>query len=180
MNKEEDCTKIITTGVLFSSCSDPYFSFKTSPMYSLQKKVWIHLILTLQTRNDIINTKYERMLYAQIRKLFYETGCLLNIVNGTEDHIHCLFNLNSELSVDDVVNYIKNNSTNLIGNKETSGEKINWKQGYYAFSVSDTSLTTVIRYIQQQKKIHQQITLEEETEDYAAQLIDNIFGFDKE
>lgn len=149
-------------------------------MIYLQKKIWIHLILAVQTSKINISHRFERQLYAQIRKLFLESECSLHIVNGTEDHIHCLFNLNPDYSLDDVVNYVKSNTTDINDEKNHSSEKFKWKPGYFAFSVSETSLTKVIRYIHQQKKVHQQITLQEETVDYAVQIIDNIFGSDKE
>ena len=149
-------------------------------MNFLQKKVWIHLILTVQTRKKNIAYQYERKLYAQIRKLFYKIDCSLQIVNGTDDHIHCLFNLRPDYSLENVVNYVKSNTAEFNEDKNHITESFKWKPGYFAFSISETSLTKVIRYIQQQKKVHQQITLQEETTDYAAQLIDNIFESDKE
>lgn len=139
-------------------------------------KVWIHVIFTTKQQQDLISPKIERRIHSYIRKQLYDIGCSLNIINGTANHIHCLFLLHSENSTAAVVKQIKGASSHFINHNNLTPEKFSWQTGYTAYSVSESAVPAVFKYIQDQKYVHQKVTLEEETEEYTAiHLHDNFF-----
>ncbi len=148
-------------------------------MAATLSKIWIHVIFSTKDRKQLITTKLERRLYAYIRKQLYEIGCTLNIVNGSSDHVHCLFLMNAQVSVAETVKHIKGSTSHFINYNNLTDEKFSWQTGYTAYSVSESIVSNVFKYIQHQKFVHEKITLEEETEEYTAMhLFNNIFDFD--
>lgn len=144
-------------------------------------KVWIHVIFTTRQKKEMITPALERRLHAYIRKQLYDIGCTLNIINGTANHVHCLFLLNAQQSTSVVVKQIKGASSHFVNHNNLTEEKFSWQSGYTAYSVSESAVPAVFKYIQDQKYVHKKVTLEEETEEYTAiYLHDNIFQFDSD
>jgi REP element-mobilizing transposase RayT len=104
----------------------------------------------------------ERQLYEFIGVELKRMGCTLEIVNGMPDHIHCLFSMPAELSVSEIMKQIKGSTSHFINHKDLIPEKFVWHNGYGAFSVSQSGVAEVYKYIYQQKKHHQQHSFESE------------------
>ncbi len=66
----------------------------------------------------------------------------------------------STLSIADMVNAIKSNSTRWI--RKTFDRRFQWQEGYGAFSVSKSLENTVIEYIENQDKHHKRIDFKQE------------------
>jgi REP element-mobilizing transposase RayT len=104
----------------------------------------------------------ERQLYEFIGVELKRMGCILSIVNGMPDHIHCLFSMPADLSVSEIMKQIKGSTSHFINHKALIPEKFDWQNGYGAFSVSQSGVDAVYKYIYQQKKHHQQHSFESE------------------
>lgn len=149
---------------------------KPITMAATLHKVWIHVIFTTRQKKDLIDTSLERRLHAYMRKQLYDIGCPINIINGTANHVHCLFLLDACQSTSAVVKQIKGSSSHFINHNNLTSDKFSWQSGYTAYSVSESAVPAVFKYIQDQKYVHKKITLEEETEEYTAiHLHDNFF-----
>lgn len=98
---------------------------------------------------------------------FGALGCPVRIVNGMPDHIHCLFLLHAQKTIAEVIKQIKGSSAHFINQHDIIPEKFAWQPGYAAFSVSDTNVERVFKYIKNQKSHHRNHSFQEE---YAAYL----------
>ena len=87
-----------------------------------------------------------------------EQDCETLIVDGVDDHVHALFALSRTHSIASVVKEIKRTSSGWI--KALS--KFHWQGGYGAFSVSQSNLIEVIRYIENQEEHHKRMTFQDE------------------
>ncbi len=125
-------------------------------------RIWIHAVWSTKNRKHIIHPRMERQLYEFIGVELKRMGCSLSIVNGMPDHIHCLFSMPSDLSVSEIMKQIKGSSAHFINHKALIPEKFVWQNGYGAFSVSQSGVDAVYKYIFQQKKHHQQHSFESE------------------
>jgi hypothetical protein len=83
-----------------------------------------------------------------------ESGCPVRIINGMPDHVHCLFLLNREKSIAGVIKQIKGSVSHFINQNDLTTGKFAWQTGYAAFSVSDSQVSKVYRYILNQKQHH--------------------------
>jgi REP element-mobilizing transposase RayT len=80
-------------------------------------------------------------------------------VGGIADHVHLLFHLPPTVSLSKAISVLKSNSSRWMNER---GFKFAWQEGYGAFSVSASNLTTVSRYIRDQKTHHRKFSFEDE------------------
>jgi REP element-mobilizing transposase RayT len=76
----------------------------------------------------------------------------LFIVNGQPDHFHCLFSLNAQKSVSEIIKHIKGLSSHHINSLQILSEPFAWQKGYAAISISEENLPRTTRFIHQQEK----------------------------
>ncbi len=84
------------------------------------------------------------------------------------DHVHCLFLLNQQKSIAEVIKQAKGSSSHFINQQDIVRDKFAWQTGYAAFSVSESVLEKVFVYIQNQKEHHKQRTFAQEYEEFLA------------
>jgi REP element-mobilizing transposase RayT len=82
------------------------------------------------------------------------------------DHIHCLFLLNPQKSVAEVLKQIKGSSSHYINQSNLIAEKFAWQTGYAAYSVSESVVERVYQYIKNQKQHHQNKTFQQEYDEF--------------
>ena len=91
-----------------------------------------------------------------------ETGCIVKIINGMPDHVHCLFQQNPNRSVTEIVKHLKGVTSHWINQNNIVPLKFTWQTGYGVFSVSESQLEKVFKYILNQKKHHLKRTFDQE------------------
>jgi REP element-mobilizing transposase RayT len=75
-------------------------------------------------------------------------------INGVQDHVHILIGLKPSMSLSDLIQDIKANSSRFINENKWLKGKFNWQEGYGAFSYSHSQLNDVIKYIENQENHH--------------------------
>lgn len=78
------------------------------------------------------------------------------------DHVHSLFLLNPKKAITDILQQVKGISSNWINERDLIKDKFAWQTGYAAYSVSESVLEKVYRYILNQKQHHKKISFEKE------------------
>ena len=76
--------------------------------------------------------------------------------------MHALFALSRKHSIATIVKEIKRTSSGWVKSVAPSCKKFHWQNGYGAFSVSQSHLDRVYRYIEHQEQHHQRITFQDE------------------
>ena len=129
-------------------------------------KIWIHAIWATKERLPLLHQNSEQKIYSFIAEQLRELGCPVRIINGMPDHIHCLFLLNPQKSVADVIKQIKGSSSHYINENNIIQDKFSWQTGYAAYSVSESVVEKVFQYIKTQKEHHQKKTYQQEYEEF--------------
>ena len=129
-------------------------------------KIWIHAIWATKERLPLLHQNSEQKVYSFIAEQLRELGCPVRIINGMPDHIHCLFLLNPQKSVADVIKQIKGSSSHYINENNIIQDKFSWQTGYAAYSVSESVVEKVFQYIKTQKEHHQKKTYQQEYEEF--------------
>jgi putative transposase len=128
-------------------------------------KIWIHGVFGTKDRTSLIKDTFEKELYTHIKeKLEKELDCKVRIINGTEDHVHILFLLSPNFTLKDIFQNVKGESSHWINQSDFIKYKFAWQTGYGAFSVSESMVKDVEKYIANQKEHHRKITFKEEIE----------------
>ena len=98
--------------------------------------VWIHAVWSTKYRESLIDNGIEQLLFDYIKNQFAEQKCSVIAINGTPDHIHCLFQLNSDRSIGQVLKQVKGSSSRYINENNLTLDPFSWQRGYSAHSVS--------------------------------------------
>ena len=83
-------------------------------------------------------------------------------INGTSDHLHILFSLGRVIKVADLVEEVKTESSKWIKTKGREFRNFHWQAGYGAFSIGQSNVGALKRYISNQKSHHRRITFQDE------------------
>ena len=138
-------------------------------------KIWIHAIWSTKDRHPFIHSNVEHKIYHFISEQFREQGCPVSIINGMPDHLHCLFLLNPQKSIAEVIKQIKGSSSHYINQNNLIVDKFSWQTGYAAYSVSESVVDKVHNYIHNQKQHHAKKTFQQEYDEFI-----KLYGLDNE
>ena len=126
-------------------------------------RLWTHLIFSTKNRFPFLSDKTIRLdMHSYLAKMLREQDCETLIVNGVEDHVHALFALSRTRAIANVVKEIKRTSSGWLKQLSPKLSKFHWQGGYGAFSVSQSNLDEVIRYIENQEEHHKRVTFQDE------------------
>lgn len=126
-------------------------------------KVWIHAIFGTKDKFSLIKDSFESKLHNHIKDtLENELDCKVRNINGTQDHIHILFLLSPNYSLKDIFQNIKGESSHWINQSNFTNYKFAWQTGYGAYSVSESMVSKVEKYIDNQKEHHKTMSYKEE------------------
>ena len=138
-------------------------------------KIWIHAIWSTKDRHPFFHSNIEHKIYHFISEQFREQGCLVSIINGMPDHVHCLFLLSPQKSIAEVIKQIKGSSSHYINQNNLIVDKFSWQTGYAAYSVSESVVDKVHNYIHNQKQHHAKKTFQQEYDEFI-----KLYGLDNE
>src|SRR6266446_7476100 len=124
--------------------------------------ILVHLVFSTKNREQFIIPAIESELYRYLAKVLRELKSPSLALNGTSDHIHVLFALGRVITVAELAEEIKTSSSKWIKTKGREFRNFHWQRGYGAFSVGQSNVTLVKRYILGQKKHHKSITFQDE------------------
>jgi putative transposase len=117
-------------------------------------KIWIHAIWSTKNRLPLILMAYESKIHDLVRQQFIACGCPVRIINGMPNHIHCLFLLNPQKSIAEVIKQVNGNVSHTVNQEGGMTDNFGWQTGYAAYSVSESVLEKVYLYIRNQKQHH--------------------------
>ena len=84
------------------------------------------------------------------------------MIGGVEDHVHSLFALSKNHALKKIVEEVKKGSSKWVKSDGPKNRDFHWQAGYGAFSVSQSNLEDVKRYIENQEEHHRRMTFQDE------------------
>ncbi len=131
-------------------------------------KIWIHAVFRTKNEAVIIPPDLRPALNQQIKSILTEQNCKVRVVNSVKDHMHCLFLVSADADIAGVIKNLKGISSHWINHENLTRSKFTWQVGYGAFSVSESSVSNVEKYIRSQERHHQKMTFREEYDRFMA------------
>ena len=131
-------------------------------MANTYHQIYLQTVFAVKYRKAIIDKVWSSQLYAVIGNLINETGCKTIIVNGVEDHVHCLIGLKPVVSVSELMKTVKAKSSKYINDHTLTPGRFEWQQGYGVFSYGQSQVDKVYKYIQNQEAHHKKQTFRDE------------------
>jgi putative transposase len=129
-------------------------------------KIWIHAIWGTKFRAPLIQSNVEARIHQHIHDQLSGMGCHVFAINGMLDHVHCLFLLNAQKTIAEVMKQVKGSTAHWVNSNNITPQKLAWQTGYAAYSVSESGMKNVQRYINNQKKHHAKKTFAEEYDEF--------------
>ena len=113
-----------------------------------------HLVFSTKERIPLIGHELQPDLYAYLGGIIRGEGGILLEVGGMSDHVHLLTKFKPTVSISEMLRQVKANSSKWVNEEKFKLRKFAWQDGYAAFSVSESQVGAVRRYIQTQEAHH--------------------------
>ena len=131
-------------------------------MANTYHQIYLQLVFAVKYRNAMIDNEWKSKLCGVIGNLINESNCKTYIVNGVEDHIHCLIGLKPTIAVSDLMKNMKAKSSKFVNDNKLTKSRFEWQTGYGVFSYSQSQIDTLYKYIETQEDHHKKITFKDE------------------
>ena len=129
-------------------------------------RVWIHAVWGTKNREHSLTKEVRPTVISHILQNAKDKQIYVDRLNGSTEHLHCLFGLNADISVAKTLQLIKGESAHWINKEKVSPLKFEWADEYYAVSVSESDLPAVRAYIDNQGEHHRKRSFAEDVEEF--------------
>jgi len=143
-------------------------------MAHTESNIVLHVIFSTKDRARLITPEVRTDLFSYLGGIVREMGAVAIVIGGTADHVHLLIRIRPAQSPAEIVRVAKANSSRWI--REKNRRRFAWQTGYGVFSVSESNVGEVSRYIARQEEHHGKQTFQEE---YVAFLKRNNVAYDE-
>lgn len=121
-----------------------------------------HIVFSTKGREPWLTTAIRSRAHHYLGGAIRSENGIALIVNGTVDHIHILAKLRQDKAVSKLIGELKANSSGWISQTLSGCRGFAWQEGYGAFTVSDSMIPKVYRYIERQEAHHRRVSFIEE------------------
>lgn len=122
----------------------------------------IHLIYSTKDRTPCLHREVQSGLFAYQVGILEEWDCSAIVIGGASDHVHVLFSLSKNHALAKVIEEVKKGSSKWLKTQGNEFRDFHWQAGYGAFSVSQSNVVEVRRYIEQQEEHHRVQSFQDE------------------
>ena len=121
-----------------------------------------HIVYATKSRAPLITLDLKNRLHGYLGGIVGGLGGVPIEINGMSEHVHLLVRLRPIISVSEFLSKLKSGSS-LWAKRQTKG-RFAWQARYGAFTVSESQVGKVRKYIRDQEKHHRTMSFEEEFE----------------
>jgi putative transposase len=131
-------------------------------------KIWLHTVFSTRDRRRVFLLDHMRdATCAYMTGILNSLECSVARINMTTDHVHILHQMSRTKTVADAVGTVKRRTTEWLMQQEwTHGNmdfhQFHWQSGYGVFSVSESMVPIVKKYIDNQMEHHKRMTFQDE------------------
>ena len=131
-------------------------------MANTYHQIYLQTVFAVKYRKAVLDKAWSEKLFGVIGHLINEMACKTIIVNGADDHVHCLIGLKPVVSIADLMKTVKAKSSKYINDHGLTPTRFEWQEGYGVFSYKQNDVDTTYRYIQHQEEHHKTKTFRDE------------------
>jgi REP element-mobilizing transposase RayT len=121
-----------------------------------------HLVFSTKNREPWLDGEVGRQVHTVLAGRVHDEGGIALAVNGIADHVHLLVKLRQDRPLSEVLRDLKARSSFWVHKNLPGLEQFAWQIGYGAFTVSQSQLQRVRRYIQNQEEHHRRRPYQDE------------------
>ena len=121
-----------------------------------------HVVFGTKGRLPVINAEIRPRLHQYMGGTVRGLGGIALEINGIADHVHLLVKLKPTICLSDFLRDLKSNTSTWA--KDNGLPAFSWQRRYGAFTVSESQIETVRRYIRNQEIHHNKFDFKTEFE----------------
>jgi putative transposase len=121
-----------------------------------------HIVIRTKESLPTIKQDHVNDLYAYITGIIKHKNSHLYRINGVENHLHILTDMNPSIASTDFVKDIKVSTSIWMKKSNFFPAFTGWSVGYGSFTCSYKDIDRLIDYIKYQQEHHKKISFEEE------------------
>jgi REP element-mobilizing transposase RayT len=125
-------------------------------------QIYVQVVFAVNGRQSLISPSFQEALFKYIGGTMRNADQKLIAINGMPDHVHILVGLKPTVAISDLVKDIKVASSRFINDKKLVRGRFSWQEGFGAFSYSQSHLSKVASYIENQERHHARRSFKEE------------------
>jgi putative transposase len=114
-------------------------------------RILLHIVFSTKNRQAWIDESIEQELFPYLATICRDLKCSSHKIGGTDDHIHIACSLSRTVTIADLVQEIKQSSSKWMKSKGERYLDFAWQNGYGAFSIGQSQLEDLCRYIANQR-----------------------------
>src|SRR5881394_4674508 len=119
-----------------------------------------HIVYATRERAPLITNTLRPRLHEYLGGTVRGIGGVALEINGTNDHVHVLAKVRPTISVSEFLSKLKSISSGWA-KRQTNG-RFGWQARFGAFTVSESQVERVRRYIRNQEEHHRRVSFDEE------------------
>ena len=129
---------------------------------SSYRQILYHVVFRTKGGRKTLLPDHSKELYAYFSGILKSKGCFLYCINGMEDHIHILCDLNPIIALADFMRDIKTSTSLWLKQTGKFPEYAGWAEGYAAFTYAWKDKEMIVNYIKHQQEHHKIESFDEE------------------
>lgn len=135
-------------------------------MANTYTQIYIQYVFAVQNRISLIKNEWKDELYKYMTGIINQHEHKLLSIGGMTDHIHALVSMHPKQAPSDLRYELKRSSSLWINENKFDVGKFSWQEGFGAFSYSQSQISRVSKYIENQETHHKKKTFREEYLDF--------------
>lgn len=125
--------------------------------------VMLHIVWSTKNRVPFLaSPDLRKQVWKHIKDNSVEKGIFIDMINGYQEHCHCLISLGIDQTISKIMQLLKGESSYWINKNKLCREKFEWQEEYFAISVTESMVPNVREYIKNQEDHHRTKTFAEE------------------
>ena len=122
-------------------------------------RLFYHLVWGTKNREPLISPEVEPALFGFLRKKAIGLGATVYVLNGTHDHVHIVVSIPPNIAISKFVGQVKAVASTRMNQSRLFDIPFYWQHEYGVFSFDRKKLEGIIRYVEDQKKHHDEGTI---------------------
>jgi len=120
-----------------------------------------HIIFSTKHRQPFLNEQIRERVHAFLGGIVRDLKGAAISVGGVEDHVHMLVKWRTDEAIATLMREVKSRSSRWI-HEQVGVRDFAWQSGYSVFSVSKSSVESVVEYIMRQEEHHRKQSFKDE------------------
>lgn len=122
----------------------------------------LHIVYSTKNREPFIDAARETELFKYLATACRSMNCPIHAISGSDDHVHVCCSLARTTTISELIQHIKQDSSRWLKLQGEAYTEFAWQNGYGAFSIGQSQLDDLRRYIANQREHHRRESFQDE------------------